>query len=791
MSLTINDIGSIETETSVLLLGSGFSLESKNLNGKNPPNGRGLREHFIEALRLPTTIQYDIQVLAEEFAENDPALLHREMYNIFRIASVGPNQEKILSEKWLRIYTTNYDDTIEYFRLSNKTPPLSFDVSETVPNKFPRNSVVHLHGSIRLTTPDNLMTALVLGETSYIKQHIETSPWFDQLQRDIRFSSKFFVIGHSMADYHISALLLENPEFSSKTYFIQGKSPDQVFERRTKEFGRTLFCGLDGFASGLSTLPRTAPVADITRLKSFRTLDPNNDKRAVRKPTAPEIFDLLVYGNFNPVRCAEVLPAEDYVISRNAEVTKLVEAIATNRSVVVDSHLGNGKTIFLHIASFALTERGYNCLMFRGTGPDIDQEIALLRKQQKLVIFFESYTAAQDSIGFIQQSLESAKFVIEIRSSIYDVRFHEIYQVIPRPFDRVSINLLSRNDLSALEKLCLNAGLRPPIRTRRPQEIRDILLELFENEKIKQQIKTTLEPIFLSPTKRKVLLLSMLLANHQASTDASFIRAVTGADPFHEFREVQHLAGEIFDTSLNGFRVRSAVFSEFTVNTFVPVSEITTCIVEAVLAAAVRKADRRYRVLMSNLMQYSNLRQTLRKQGNSVEVIVGIYEKLRFDQRINDEPLFWLQYAIAMADEAKYPEALEFIDTAYDRAEERDSFQTFQIDTQALRVLLLSATEVKPGSPIENFEAIISKFDKIDVMLGEESHRAYAIKVLENIPPFIERRGRDLSNSERNIIVFWLSKLSGSLSRLPMEYRARSGSDAIARRLEGAKGSLL
>jgi hypothetical protein len=90
-----------------------------------------------------------------------------------------------LAESWLRIYTTNYDDTVEAFRHDRKHDPLSFDVSEEIPNKLPKNSIVHLHGSIRLATADNLLSSLVLGEQSYVRQYLVRSLWFDQFQRDI------------------------------------------------------------------------------------------------------------------------------------------------------------------------------------------------------------------------------------------------------------------------------------------------------------------------------------------------------------------------------------------------------------------------------------------------------------------------------------------------------------------------------------------------------------------------------------------------------------------------------
>ena len=80
MATVINEIGEVDPETSILFLGSGFSLGATNIARGNPPNGSELRRHFIKLLKLPLDTTYDLQVLTEEFAENDAKKLHAELY---------------------------------------------------------------------------------------------------------------------------------------------------------------------------------------------------------------------------------------------------------------------------------------------------------------------------------------------------------------------------------------------------------------------------------------------------------------------------------------------------------------------------------------------------------------------------------------------------------------------------------------------------------------------------------------------------------------------------------------
>lgn len=143
VATSLESIREVDPTTSILFLGSGFSLGANNIAGANPPNGSGLRRHFIDTLKLPADTNYDLQILTEEFANDDRQKLRDELYQIFRIASVDHAQTAVLDEPWRRIYTTNYDDIVEVHRQSKKQPRNDFDVSEPIPNRLPmafRNS---------------------------------------------------------------------------------------------------------------------------------------------------------------------------------------------------------------------------------------------------------------------------------------------------------------------------------------------------------------------------------------------------------------------------------------------------------------------------------------------------------------------------------------------------------------------------------------------------------------------------------------------------------------------------
>jgi len=338
--------------------------------------------------------------------------------------------------------------------------------------------------------------------------------------------------------------------------------------------------------------------------------------------------------------------------------------------------------------------------------------------------------------------------------------------------------------------LCERAGLRAPAEDRR-SDLRDLLLDLFENKSIRDRVRAALAPLFAKRATRRILTMTMLIATHQATVGAGFVRSVVGEDPFAALKPLEDLSHEIFETSADNFKARSAVFSSFVIDAFIDQDEIADAIVEVTLAAAQRRSERPYRVLMSNMMAYSSLRRMLRGKGGADAIIVSIYERLRYDERVNGEPLFWLQYAIAMAEVPRLDTADEYVATAYRKAEALPGFQTYQIDTQAFRIALLRAKEQKAGQAIFNIDAILEGIERIDTMLGDGSHRSYAVKVLDHVQPFVAARSGDLAAGERTALQFWLLKVAKSLALLPEDFKATAGSEAVRKRVEAAAASFV
>src|SRR5262249_28770179 len=163
---------------------------------------------------------------------------------------------------------------------------------------------------------------------------------------------------------------------------------------------------------------------------------------------------------------------------------------------------------------------------------------------------------------------------------------------------------------------------------------------------------------------------------------------------------------EVFSFEDDRMNVRSSVFSEFVARSLAAPDDFFEVARHCALYAARRKTQRRYYILLSQVLKYSTLRRFIGTASELHDAVIDFYEDLRDNEKISEEPLFWLQFAIA-ASEA--PDSLdraeEYIFAAYKRADERDGYKTYQIDTQALRIALM----IERGAKRDHVE----RFDRI------------------------------------------------------------------------------
>lgn len=782
-----NKLSEIDPQNSIIFLGSGFSAGAKNILDIQMPAGSGLKDLFAAEIGVDSR-DYDLMTLADEFSGGDNSKLYKNVYEIFTTTHAEQYQKDILREKWRRIYTTNYDDLVEWAALERGEKISSYSFDENKPLRLDFGTVIHLHGSIRNATEENALKQLVLNESSYIRQHIEKSPWYDDFVRDLKFCKNCFFIGYSLADMHIAALLMKNNDLKEKIFFItRGISPP-LFEKKVGAYGTILPIGAEGFAELCKKLPRPVKNIDPNKLKAFKYLDPLKDKRTLFPPTSMEVINLVTFGSFNAQRCLTTLPESSYVVYREELVVQAVSLLNSHACLLVHSRLGNGKSIFNYTLAHRLSSNGYSCFLFKDNAELSNDDLDALSGYGRVIVFFDSYNAAIDVIPRCTE-LANLKFVVAVRTGVQEVRMHEIQSKLPKSLARININKLHENDKGKLKTLLNKSGVRVEELERSIdscQEIREVVVSLYKNKNIKEKINSELLPLMSNQGSRMILVCAHLVKWIGADLEISFLRNVGGSDPYNLRIDGNSIAVDLLQFEDDNVQARSALFSEYLIQNHLKTEWIVDAVYELIVEAVQRKRDRNYQKILGGLMRFSALSWALENDPNRNGALIALYDRLHRDINVNEEPLFWLQYAILMIDIGDLGAAEGFLVTAYDRAKKNPSFKTYQIDTQALRHILLKETK-DDSLTVHGYSQIIDKLKIVTPMLDDISHRVHAVHVMQEIEPFVNARVASLSLEQKNGFVEELDRIILSLERFDVVTQAETGSLPVLSSVARAK----
>ena len=786
-------IKTLDPANSVLFLGSGFSAGATSIANDKVPTGHPLKKLLVDALGEEEN-DLDLKSAADEFLSRTDLSLYELLYQTFTISELLPYQRNIIALPWARIYTTNYDDIVSQVK-GPKFPVFTFD--DARPRKLPSAFAVHLHGSIRRANEGNADGQLILNNKSYDVIARQHPGWFQEFQRDRRTFEACYFMGFSLSDHHISGLMTSGEESVKRTFFVTRQDPSPAFSRRASDYGEVVPIGFETFAEMAKTLPMPDPPKDLSALKSFKYLRPGLDAKALTPPTPLEIINLVSFGTFSDSRFFNTPDEHNYVAPRDAHTENTLEALQTAKTVLVHSRLGNGKTIFTSILASKATKEGYVCLRWRQAERSLAQEMEFIAAVKRTLVIFDDYDAAIENIERVSALAPSAKFIVTARSGQQEVRIHESAQKFPTPIKRVSLNAFDHDDRDRLLMILRNAGaevggLEQSVKS--ADEIRDVVTQLYNHDEIREKIHTIVEDA--PPALKHIVMLASLIKWVGVETDDNYLQELAGCDVYVELRKTAGFAYDFLNVFDDKVEMRSALLSEYFIQRIFTLKEILDGCYDIATSSTRRKAAtdkkiaRPHRTLSGKLMQFSTLQRFLKFHVGSDVALNQHYVRLSHDKDVNNEPLFWLQYAILMKESGEISNARMFLNTGYERSSKIEGFKTYQLDTQALSIFLLA--EIGSQNPVvEGLDVILDSIKTVTDMIADEDHRYFAIDVIGEIPAFIDARRMALTEPEKIALVFELNRTSMTLAALPIEKKIFSGSEIIRDQIELAIGTLV
>ncbi|MCM5558510.1 SIR2 family protein [Pleomorphomonas sp. JP5] len=789
-----------DPSTSILFLGAGFAHAAHNIQNKLVPLVSELEAELRSECKLPPEDRSELQHLAGYADRNNLVDIHEFLRSNFVTSELSPDQKTILSKKWMRIFTTNYDDSVELHssRLEKTEKRTSYSTEDPVPKHISSNSVVHLHGYIHKCTANNALTQLVLTHYSYAQQRAIESPWWSIFERDLLISENVFFLGYELNDFEPAKYLSLNPAYISKTFFILLPTSNPVALDKLTPYGTRLSFGVEGFAEKCRHASSKPKPSHPAALRSVRYFDIDKDRKLFAPPTPIEVESLFSLGQFNIGRLIATFPESKYILIRKKRLLECDEALDSSKTLIIHSQIGNGKTIFTYSLAAHLTVSHSTCFFVRDDFVPTADEIEFLKTIPKVVLFFSNYDTAYKLMDSFSTIREDARFVIEVNTSTQLVRYSEIASIATGSVSRINLNYLSAGELREIFHLLDKCGIAPSSffdRFKEGAEFRDIVLSVFENTDVASRIDKAMKPILENGDAKFIFLCSSILKILGLHTEIDFLRSIVKIDVYGVIKGAGEVAYELIDFSQDRITPHSSILSEFIVKRYLKTFELAGAIFRMASQAAKRMHEsedpqseraRAGRATMGSLLRFSFLSKLFEGQADRDDQIRTIYENGRDNVYIQDEPLFWLQYSIFARNLGRIPIAIKHMETAYNRASARPGFLTYQLDTNSLGLYLDAERAQQKDAPFKYYEKISDLIERSKNILGEMNHRVHVLKALEKIYPTIEYRHAALTVSEANGLVFHLNLLVGVFNGLTVEERSEWGTDAIRASLERA-----
>lgn len=766
----------------ILFVGAGFSSDAINLQGEKFKRGNKLAQGLSTKAGISNETQ--LEDAAESYAEKfGTDKLIEFIQTEFTAKEIEPFHQQIATIPWKRIYTTNYDNIIEIaFRFEGKrlSPiTLSHDLY-----RIPKDHTIciHLNGYVESLDREKIWNELKLTESSYITASIAESPWAMLFRQDIRLAQSVFFIGYSLFDLDIKRILSETEYLKDKCFFYLGKSPDKTTVRRAKKFGNIVLESAKDFIETKKNIEAAYIPRSTTEIPLF-SIHEYSTQSVATAISDKSFLDLLLFGKRTNELISESLrTGKKFYLERSLTEDILNKMASGLRIFVINSDLGNGKSMFLEGLRLRAAEQGYRVFDVCERNENIDRELALLAKLEgKILLTIEEYQNWTDEIRiFCTNASENAVLVLTARNAVHDVMIDDLYSSTGADnITETNIDLLDEEEIEWVIETLNEYGLWGKragqgkfektrfLTTTCKKQLHAILLKLLESPDISKRLNEIAERLKQNGENYQVLISILILTilNHGATSDILTDIWGTNVISNPDFRK-DPLVKEFISFNYYAALVRSPIAAKYLIGKSVDASTITRVLskmVENIIAGS--KISPRYRDIFKNLVRFSTVQSLFPEKGKR-KAIINYYESIRNLDNCKFNPLFWLQYAIACLVEDEILQSKIYFETAYSLARKK-GWNTFQIDNHYARYLMVEATQQL------DYPEVMGSFrnarDIINRQIQDE-RRHYPYRVATHYQPFIDRFGTKLKKGEIKEVQQAAINLLDKISTLP-DYR--------------------
>lgn len=766
----------------LLFTGAGFSIDKENNEtldrlGRPLMHSKELSKHLLELCNISVDENNipDLDKSAQFCRTKLNGLdLIKALKDAYTISSCASWQKTILDVPWQRIYTTNYDDLPSFARKQSANKSLPKLKSVTIDKKIKdiydkSNLCIYLNGFIDDLNEENIDTQFKLTSKSYSSSSFSDSEWSAIFRLDIKSAKAVFFVGYSLYDLDIKRILNSIPSLNEKIFFFLGPSDEidkEIVRSEIVDYGTDT----QKTASELAKLIENLAVNHTYSIEEepMHSFSRYIQDRGIHT-TIPsdKVSDLLTWGDVSFSFITSAINNNlNYIVNRSS-IPKITNKIVNNGTdIVIHSDIGNGKSTFCAHLALSLTEYGFDVYKLNSSA-SFEQDInKILKSNEKIAIIVENFFNFEYEIkSILKQRNSNIRLIVTARTPDYEVRNSEWLDNDNDPFEQLDLNKLDTNEIEQLINLIDLSGLwrefaaynikkkTEIIKLTYQSQFHSILIGLIKSKEMQTRLKEYLNFSKLSNDEIKLISGVFILQIVGFDFDADDVSEITGARIQYNSRRKNEVITRILYTDDGKLKAKSSAIAKYSLNYLIDPAVVFTTL-ESLLKNTYKLSKYRkesiFNSLLRELFLFRNISRII-SNNYSKESIYRYYDLLGELGNFNDDPMYWLQYAIAKLFTNDLEKSDDYFQTAYSLAQRRDQYNTFKIDNHYARFLIESS--------INNYDSSLSKtvFQKsrsiIERQIADSNNRHYPYKVATLYLDFYNIYSQTMTDQEKTTFI--------------------------------------
>lgn len=724
----------------ILFCGAGASLDSIGFSFKELPAASPLLGIFNNYLGKKFS---KLSIAASKVADASLHDYFRIITDTFKVKSVSDDMNSIMSFPWSKVYTTNYDDSIElsceHIGKPKQTLTSADKPSDILDGKLP---IIHLHGFVNQFHVDTIRKECILDYNSNVANRVYEGPWASELKNDISTADVVIFLGYSLYDPEIAKLVLQGGDSRRKIFFINYKIEDEELSYMQAVFGTPLHIEKDGFARIIEALPVPTDVSK-RHYVCFKSASEQGIEH--RNVNYQDISDLFLFGRVQEsLLQADVVGRTSNYVIRPAVIEKIIAELHKGSSLIsLYSPLGHGKTVLSKIVGAELAQDHDVFFAVRNQSSFIEELRSIVANYDRPIVILDDYY--KFSKHHREMALLSSKDVIFIftsRLSVHEPRKDELpAQFLNHDVSDLRIGELGQADADALVPLTNQVGMWRELSGLSDMEksrklissggngyqgnFADILVGLMNSNDMIGRIRKELEILkVISRDAYDAVLLSIYLeftnnhvddfvldqTLHLNLSDVNSSKDVS--DIFRVFFNPEEGAGGYFAGS---------IFAKYAMEKICDYNDLIGVIEDSANnLASSEKLFEEMRLVLVDLLRFNYLKVIASQDQNRLRRISSLYSNLSSNPNLNKDDLFWNAFGMCQRALEDFGAAVKHFRTSISYAKNRGkNYVPYHAQNQLIVCLLERGINL-PVDTSTAFSNIKEVFDLLLIQADDE-----------------------------------------------------------------------